>query len=59
MATCRMELCTHWSGDGDVCLCAVFGMTPNTPDWANEQMESGYSLIGNPSPEIFDEGGER
>jgi hypothetical protein len=30
---CRMELCTHWSGDGDVCPCAVFGMQPNTPDW--------------------------
>lgn len=37
MAKCRMELCTHWSGDGDVCPCAVFGMTPSTPDWADEQ----------------------
>jgi hypothetical protein len=32
-----MELCTHWSGDGDVCPCAVFGMEPNTPDWVDEQ----------------------
>lgn len=32
MAECRMELCTHWSGDGDVCPCAVFGMRPNTLD---------------------------
>lgn len=32
---CRQELCTHWSGDGDVCPCAVFDMEPNTPEWAS------------------------
>lgn len=23
---CEMELCPHWSGDGNVCPCAVFGL---------------------------------
>lgn len=32
---CRAELCTNWSGDGDVCPCAVFGLEPNSPDWAD------------------------
>jgi hypothetical protein len=26
-----MELCTRWSGDGDVCPCALFGVEPDTP----------------------------
>lgn len=32
---CRQELCKHWSGDGNVCPCAVFGMEPNGPDWVD------------------------
>lgn len=26
---CAQELCEHWSGDGDVCQCAVFGWEPD------------------------------
>lgn len=36
---CLMERCTHWSGDGDVCPCAVFGLEPNTPDWVDESSD--------------------
>jgi hypothetical protein len=25
---CRAELCENWSGDGDVCPCAVLDLTP-------------------------------
>lgn len=25
---CRAELCENWSGDGNVCPCAVFDLTP-------------------------------
>lgn len=26
MSRCEAELCPNWSGDGDVCPCAVFGL---------------------------------
>lgn len=29
---CRAELCENWSGDGNVCPCAVFDLTPTPPD---------------------------
>lgn len=25
---CRQEMCPNWSGDGNVCPCAVFGLEP-------------------------------
>lgn len=36
MSRCLQELCTHWSGEGDVCPCRLFDMEPNTPDWLSE-----------------------
>lgn len=26
MADCGQEMCPNWSGDGNVCPCAVFGI---------------------------------
>lgn len=26
MSRCGQEMCGHWGGDGDVCLCALWGM---------------------------------
>jgi hypothetical protein len=41
MTRCEAELCRNWSGDGNVCPCAVFGIEPDvvcgrcgcTPEW--------------------------
>lgn len=37
---CKQELCPNWSGDGNVCPCAIFDLdTPDDPyqslEWAN------------------------
>lgn len=40
MMRCRAELCENWSGDGNVCPCAVFDLTPTPPD-DSEQDEDG------------------
>ena len=29
MSACRQELCENWSGDGNVCPCAVFDIEPS------------------------------
>lgn len=47
---CRQELCTHWSGDGDVCPCAVFGMRPNTPDWVEDVERQDAAASSAPAP---------
>lgn len=39
---CEMELCPNWSGDGDVCPCAVFGYDPPEP----ERCEGDYNPDG-------------
>lgn len=26
MSSCDQELCEHWAGDGEVCICALFGI---------------------------------
>lgn len=41
-----MELCTRWSGDGGVCPCAIFGMTPSTPDWLVDSRDEDESEGG-------------
>lgn len=28
MSDCRQELCENWSGDGNVCPCALFDLEP-------------------------------
>lgn len=28
---CAEELCPNWSGDGNVCPCALFGLEPPCP----------------------------
>jgi hypothetical protein len=33
---CGMELCPNWSGDGNVCPCAVFGLRSTTFPTADE-----------------------
>lgn len=32
MARCRQELCQNWSGDGNVCPCAMLDLDPPSDD---------------------------
>jgi len=37
---CEQELCRNWSGDGNVCPCAVFGIEPDVvreDSWGDDE----------------------
>lgn len=35
MSSCLQEMCVNWSGDGRVCPCALFGLSPDEFDMAS------------------------
>jgi hypothetical protein len=48
MNACKQELCPNWSGDGNVCPCAIFDLdTPDDPygslAWADD-LDDGADL---------------
>lgn len=32
MTRCKQEMCPNWSGDGNVCPCAIFDLDPPSPE---------------------------
>lgn len=50
MSTCDQEMCPNWSGDGNVCPCAVFGLERPSPGfddlpgmWESSDLVDGWA----------------
>lgn len=39
MPRCEQEMCPNWSGDGNVCPCAVFDLERPDPDVVDDVLE--------------------
>ena len=50
MTACEQEMCPRWSGDGNVCPCAVFGIEP--PRIGGDDLGHQWAVFGIEPPRI-------